>query len=370
MIFFSKISKRIKKLSFFLFLVPTLGILLSLIFHNILVEFKVTSMSENYKDPFPIILDCNEKNDYCRKIERPITKKFEECNKYELDYYVLIDDKKKISYKNYLDLYIGEYRKSEQNKEFIKPKLELSKKELNSLKIDFITFETNILNDSCIKNKNYYSLYKIFPNIFYFMERIRSNKKFDPGTNKKINPFIYGETSISNIVKRFPINFVFKPLLFVTSILMLLYWINYQKFFNNIYNVKKINKFTIFGIFSSIFLFFHVIFLGSEIDNKIFQSIRKLILVLFILFEILAQFFLTKRLYLEFGKIEKYIYKKILNIKIIFVAAIVISTIFILSILVFYNLDSKIDNILEWNYFILLLFFYLLSSIIWKKQKK
>jgi hypothetical protein len=93
-------------------------------------------------------------------------------------------------------------------------------------------------------------------------------------------------------------------------------------------------------------------------------------LVLFIIFEILAQFFLTRRLYLNFNKFDKYISQKILNIKIIFVSLIVISSVFIISILSFNNLDSKVDYILEWNYFALLLFFYLLSALMWRKRDK
>ena len=34
----------------------------------------------------------------------------------------------------------------------------------------------------------------------------------------------------------------------------------------------------------------------------------------------------------------------------------------------FYDLDSKVDYILEWNYFLILLFFYLLSFFMWKKN--
>ena len=97
---------------------------------------------------------------------------------------------------------------------------------------------------------------------------------------------------------------------------------------------------------------------------------RKLVLVLFILFEILAQFFLIKRLYLNIDNFNNYISKKILNIKIIFVGFVVISSLVIIAILSFNNLDSKTDYILEWNYFALLLFFYLLSALMWNKRDK
>ena len=149
---------------------------------------------------------------------------------------------------------------------------------------------------------------------------------------------------------------------------MILYWVNYHNIFKQITDSQKINKFTFFGIFSSIFLFFHVFFLGTEIDNEIFTKIRRLILILFILFEILAQYFLTRRLYLSLNKIDSLIYSNILNLKIIFVSTIIISSVIILAILSFSNLDSKIDYILEWNYFLFLMVFYLLSAILWRKQ--
>tara|TARA_B110000090_G_C13008726_1_gene303330 strand:+ start:64 stop:531 length:468 start_codon:yes stop_codon:yes gene_type:complete len=151
---------------------------------------------------------------------------------------------------------------------------------------------------------------------------------------------------------------------------MIFYWLTYQKIFWNITKEQKINKFTIFGVLSGLFLFFHVFFLGSTIDNDVFQKVRKLILVLFIIFEILAQFFLTKRLYLNIDKFNEYISKKILNVKIIFVSLIVLSSIIIIGILSFNNLDSKVDYILEWNYFSLLLLFYLLSTLLWNKKDK
>ena len=151
---------------------------------------------------------------------------------------------------------------------------------------------------------------------------------------------------------------------------MILYWLTYQRIFWSITEIKKINKFTIFGTLSGVFLFFHIFFLGTTIDNEIFNKIRKLILVLFILFEILAQFFLIKRLYLNIDNFNDYISKRILNIKIIFVGFVVISSLVIIAILSFNNLDSKTDYILEWNYFALLLFFYLLSALMWKKRDK
>ena len=89
-----------------------------------------------------------------------------------------------------------------------------------------------ILNKFCIKNSNYYNIYKKFPFIFEFLSNLKSNNKYAAATSKAVYPFLYGESSISNIVKRFPVNYLFKPLFYISSILMLMYWLYYQKIFN------------------------------------------------------------------------------------------------------------------------------------------
>ena len=149
---------------------------------------------------------------------------------------------------------------------------------------------------------------------------------------------------------------------------MILYWIYYNKIFNEILATKKINKFSILGVFSSLFLFFHVFFLGTSIESDLFYKIRKLVLLLFIICEILAQFFLTRRLYISMDSLINYTYVFVIKLKIIFISIIIFTTIIVVFILSIYNLDSKVDYILEWNYFLFLLFFYLLSWAIWKKQ--
>ena len=70
-------------------------------------------------------------------------------------------------------------------------------------------------------------------------------------------------------------------------------------------------------IYNHLFKYINVIFLGTTIDNEIFTKIRKLILVLFILCEVVAQFLLTRRLYLSIKNIDNFIFKTVLNLKII-----------------------------------------------------
>jgi hypothetical protein len=355
---------RLRNISTWLFIVPLCGLVFSLLLHNLLITYKYKSGLSRYNVSFPITINCTEKNFYCTNgnINLP-AKNYEaldECNKFLINHRFILDGKTVQPEATTALDYVVSSGLIKQN-ELQTPK---------DIDLKIVYYEKKELQSVCIKNSRFYNLYKIFPQPFVLLEKIIGDKKYISGTSGSVNPFIYGEVSISNIVKRFPINYIFKPLLFITSFFMILYWLTYQRIFWNITEIKKINKFTIFGTLSGVFLFFHVFFLGTTIDNEIFHKIRKLVLVLFILFEILAQFFLTKRLYLNVHEFSKYISKKVLNIKIIFVTLIVLSSVIIISILSFNNLDSKIDYILEWNYFALLLFFYLLSALMWKKRDK
>ena len=148
---------------------------------------------------------------------------------------------------------------------------------------------------------------------------------------------------------------------------MYLYWNSYKNFFSKILNLKN-NNFFYFGIASAIFLFFHVLFLGMEIDNKIFKLLRKIIIVLFILSEILAQYFLTIQLVKNKKKLNDYCYNFIINFKLTFIIIIALTSFFVISLLAVYNLTNKVDYILEWNYFAGLLFYYFLSFLMWKNK--
>ena len=210
-------------------------------------------------------------------------------------------------------------------------------------------------------------MYKKFPFYFEFLYNLKNHPDTRLGASEKINPFIDGKTSISNIVKRFPVNYIFKPFLFVSVLLMYLYWKNYKYLFNRILNSNK-SKFFYFGVASAIFLFFHVLFLGMEIDNKYFKILIKLIIILFILSEIVAQFLLTIQLYKNKKNLVHYCYSFVINIKLLFIFIISIISFFVILLLAVYELSNKIDYILEWNYFAGLLFYYFLSFMMWRNK--
>ena len=336
-----------------LFITPALGLVGSLLINNYLVSFNFnTDFNYNFEENRPgnsVSYICNKENNYCSEIDLSKFKEIEkfktlgECNIYEISH--------KYYYKNGKNLNFVSYENIKSfDKEF-------------SIKYEV----TNRLAASCIlnsKSKTYYDLFPIFYETIY---KIKTNKKTNLGTTDKVNPFIYGETSISNIVKRYPINYFFKPVLYISILFMISYWIFYNRIFKDFIKSSENFYFFKFGILSAIFLLLHVFFLGWTFESEFFTRLRRTFIVFFILFEVLAQAFLIKKIFSVKDKMEDYLYSLVVYLKFLFVATICLTTVLILIILMIFDLSAKVDYILEWNYFLVLLFFYFLSFLMWKK---
>ena len=149
---------------------------------------------------------------------------------------------------------------------------------------------------------------------------------------------------------------------------MIIYWVYTKKVILNFKKTEEIQTYYIFGIISGVFLFLHVLFLGSEIQNELFIKSRRYFIAFFILFELMAQFFLIKKLLKIKELINDFINIFVLKLKWFFVLFFLVTTILILFILSIYNLPKEADYIIEWNYFVILSFYYLLTFYLWKKN--
>ena len=179
-------------------------------------------------------------------------------------------------------------------------------------------------------------------------------------------PYIDGSLSISRASRTFPQYLIFKPSMFITALLLFYYWKHNNKLVNN-YNLTSIDhKFKTFGILSAIFLAIHSVFLGIKFDIQIYKLFRRLVLLLFIIFEIVAQGFLVYHLYKLKFKIKDFINKKVLILKIILVSVLALVAILSLPILVTKG-NTHFKHALEWNYFVGVILFYLLSRYFWKR---
>ena len=187
-------------------------------------------------------------------------------------------------------------------------------------------------------------------------------------------PYIDGGASISRTARPYPSWLIFKPAMFLTSFLLIKYWLFnrdiIQYFKKSHKNTKKI---LFFGIASAIALTIHSIFLGIKFDNDLYKLFRRVIMLSFIVFEIVAQAYLVTTFLSIKEKIKDYINPTILNLKIILVSFLILVAIISIPIISlpgddFIGMNLKFfKHALEWDYFLGVITFYLLTFLMWKK---
>ena len=123
-------------------------------------------------------------------------------------------------------------------------------------------------------------------------------------------PYLDGSLSISRASRFFPQYLIFKPAMIFTAIIVYFYWVNNNNLVNKLKTTDINYKFKTFGILSAIFLAIHSIFLGIKFDIQIYKLMRRVVLLLFIIFEIIAQGILVYHFYKIKNKLEKFINKK------------------------------------------------------------
>lgn len=179
-------------------------------------------------------------------------------------------------------------------------------------------------------------------------------------------PYLDGSLSISRASRTFPQYLIFKPTMIITAILLYYYWNNNNRLVNK-YKITNTNyKFKTFGILSAVFLAIHSIFLGIKFDIQIYKLMRRVVLLLFIIFEIIAQGILVYHFFKIKDKISGLINKKVLILKAILVSILAIVAILSLPILLDKG-NTHFKHALEWNYFVGVILFYLFTRFLWKR---
>ena len=175
-------------------------------------------------------------------------------------------------------------------------------------------------------------------------------------------PYLDGSLSISRASRTFPQYLIFKPSMIITGILLFYYWNNNNNLICRIRNTENYKyRFRLFGILSAIFLIIHSIFLGIKFDIQLYKLFRRVVLLLFIIFELIAQGMLVYYLFNIKSKISEITNKNILIIKMILVSILVIVAFASLPILVTKG-NTHFKHALEWNYFVGVITFYLLTN--------
>ena len=179
-------------------------------------------------------------------------------------------------------------------------------------------------------------------------------------------PYLDGSLSISRASRTFPQYLIFKPAMIITSITLYYYWSNNNSLINKFKSTDINYKFKTFGILSAVFLTIHSIFLGIKFDIQIYKLMRRVVLLLFIIFEIIAQGILIYHFFKIRDKLLELIDKKVLILKAFLV--IILASVAILSLPILINKgNTHFKHALEWNYFVGVIMFYLFTRLLWRR---
>ena len=181
-------------------------------------------------------------------------------------------------------------------------------------------------------------------------------------------PYLDGGASISRTARPYPTWLIFKPAMLVTSFLLIKYWLYNKMIIEHFeFNHKFKNKIIFFGIASAIALTIHSIFLGIKFDNDLYKLFRRVIMLSFIIFEIVAQAYLVLSFYSLKNKIDKYINSYILRLKIILVTTLIVVAVVSIPLISLPG-NKFLKHALEWDYFLGVITFYMLTFFMWKKN--
>ena len=182
-------------------------------------------------------------------------------------------------------------------------------------------------------------------------------------------PYFDGAVSISRTARYFPAYLIFKPAMFFTSFLLIRYWLLNKEIIQSFEkNHKHLNKVVFFGISSAVALTTHSIFLGISFDNDLYKLFRRVIMLTFIIFEVVAQAYLVATLYSFKDKLDRFINKKYLKIKLFLVSTLAIVAIISIPLISLPG-NKFLKHALEWDYFLGVIIFYLLTFFMWKNKK-
>ena len=179
-------------------------------------------------------------------------------------------------------------------------------------------------------------------------------------------PYLDGSLSISRASRGYPQFLIFKPSMFLTAVFLFYYWRNNNNLVNNLNSTNINYRFKTFGILSAFFLIIHSILLGVKFDIQIYKLFRRVVLLAFIIFEIIAQGILVYHLFKLKRKLENFVNKNILTLK--FILVLILTTVAILSLpLLVTKGNTHFKHALEWNYFVGVILFYFFTYLFWRK---
>ena len=109
--------------------------------------------------------------------------------------------------------------------------------------------------------------------------------------------------------------------------------------------------------------------MGIKFDNDLYKLFRRLVILSFIIFEVVAQTYLVITYYSFKNHLLKFINQNFLKMKLILVSTLIIVALISIPLVTMPG-NKFLKHALEWDYFIALISFYLLTYFMWKKKNK
>ena len=178
-------------------------------------------------------------------------------------------------------------------------------------------------------------------------------------------PFIDGKASISMMGRGEKTIDIFKSGFFLYIFISILFYFKISIFFLS----KRIeNKFKIFGLIANSFLCIYIISIGK--DGSMYEALRRLAIIFYIVSIYISHIYLIK--ILKLLKHKKKIKFNSIYTKTFFIIIFLMTLLIIIGspwVDPFFEYPNKLKNIIEWNYFLLTIIFYLPLSFIFYKSK-
>ena len=185
--------------------------------------------------------------------------------------------------------------------------------------------------------------------------------------NEDYFPFFDGKISISLVGRQFYNVFLFKSSFLFYGLLSILFYSFLCKYFNK-FQIK--NTLNVMGLVMNIFLFIYLIFLGDK-SFDLSSSIRKIAIILYIilLFIIHIRTFFYLRILLNKQKGFFLFFSQ--NICMFFLITmslfVIIGSPWVNPLI---NYPYNLKNVIEWNFFLISILFYLPLSVLLYNLKK
>ena len=183
-------------------------------------------------------------------------------------------------------------------------------------------------------------------------------------------PYIDGCTSISRAGRSGNSIFLFRALMIVYSVLLMLFWIYSRHWLNILHGHSTKIAHTIFwlGLVGVISLIVYIDFLGTT--GEVNRFMRRYGIMLYFTLTPLAQLLLLNQHYKILNKLSgASINQKALKYQLIVLILMLVIAIISILLSVTQNKTDETENIVEWNYSLLLTLYFAGQFYIWKNYR-